>query len=289
MFPDLDESLRQLLMREIPTAANEIDIAFERPDRERTARFSRPTIDLFLFSVDENLELIESGWEITRDPATNGTTMRWPADRVDVRYLVTAWTQAVEDEHSLLYHLYRTFRRFPELPAEVLQGAMTRQPRPIPLGLERGELSPLMDLWNAMDNSVRPSLVVRATVAVDLNDVREIPAVRTSGLRIGPMGRPPETRYSVSGKVRNADGEPISGALVRAGGRTKPVLSAEDGTYSIASISGPRVELSASAPGFEAAVHSIDLPGDYDITLAPQASSRDGSDRPRGRPRGGGA
>src|SRR5688572_21284649 len=132
MFADLDETLRQLLVREVPLPANEVDIAFERPDREQTSRFSRPTVDLFLFSVDENLDLIESGWNVTRN-LDNSTTLRWPELRVDLRYLVTVWTQAIDDEHNLLFHLYRTFRRFAELPIDLLQGAMARQTKPIAL------------------------------------------------------------------------------------------------------------------------------------------------------------
>jgi hypothetical protein len=289
MFADLDESLKQLLVREVPLPTSDADIAFERPDREQTARFSRPTVDLFLFSVDENLDLIESGWNTTRHP-DNSTTLRWPELRVDLRYLVTVWTQAVDDEHNLLYHVYRAFRRFAEVPADLLQGAMTRQTRPIPLFIERGEMSPLMDLWTAMDNSVRPSLILRATVAVDLNDVREVPAVRSSGLRLGPMRGPSETRFRVAGHVRTPDGQAVAGASVRARGRTQPVLSGVDGAYQLTSLSGGEVEVSAAAPGYETQVRNIALPGEYDFTLARQdgepAPGNEG--RPRGRRGGGG-
>jgi Pvc16 N-terminal domain/Carboxypeptidase regulatory-like domain len=282
MFADLDESLRQLLIREVPLAPSDVDIAFERPDRERTSRFSRPTVDLFLFSVEENLDLIESGWEVTRND-DRSTTQHWPALRVDVRYLVTVWTQEIDDEHQLLYLLYRAFRRVPELPPELLQGAMANQPRPVPLFLDPTELRALMDVWTAMDNTVRASLVLRATIAIDLNDVRQVPAVSTSGLRISAGGQPPETRFSVSGRVRSANGEAVAGASVQASGRRLGVFSDEAGIYHITSLRGPEVELTARAPGYGESVRTISLPGDYDFTLSPQAS---GSGREGGRSRG---
>jgi len=34
MFDDLDETLRNLLVREVPLNPNEVDINFDRPDRE---------------------------------------------------------------------------------------------------------------------------------------------------------------------------------------------------------------------------------------------------------------
>jgi hypothetical protein len=284
MFADLDETLKQLLIREVPLPASDADIVFERPDREETARFSRPTVDLFLFSIDENLDLIESGWNVTRH-RDNSTTLRWPELRVDLRYLVTVWTQQIDDEHNLLYHLYRVFRRFAELPADILHGAMTRQSRPIPLSVERGEMSSITDLWRALDNTVRPALLLRATLAVDLDDVRDLPAVRSSGLRIGPMGGPREARFDIAGRVRNEQGEPVAGATVRAGNRIVPSVSDEEGRYRIASLPDGPVEIFATAEGFLAQARTAALPGDYDFTLAPSGgeSDRTKEDRPRSR------
>jgi hypothetical protein len=284
LFADLDETLKQLLIREVPLPPGDADIAFERPDREQTARFSRPTVDLFLFSIDENLDLIESGWNVTRHP-DNSTTLRWPELRVDLRYLVTVWTQAIDDEHNLLFHLYRTFRRFAELPNDILQGAMARQSRPIPLSVERSEVSTLMEVWKALENTVRPALLLKATVAVDLNDVRTLPAVRSSGLRIGPMGGPLEARFDIAGRVRNEEGDPVAGVSVRAGSRTVPAVTDAQGRYRLASLPEAPVEIFASADGFQAQSRTVALPGDYDFTLSLAGSEADPTteDRPRSR------
>src|SRR5215212_9695243 len=100
MFDDLDETLRNLLVREVPLNPNEVDINFDRPDRENIARYSKPTVNLYLFDLNEN-----------------GTyVLKWPPTRVDVRYLVSAWAQEVDDEHRLLYHMYRTMSRVSLIP-----------------------------------------------------------------------------------------------------------------------------------------------------------------------------
>ena len=57
MIDDLDEALRDLLIREMPIANNEIDIAFDQPTRDWTSRLSRPTINIFLHDVRENNKL----------------------------------------------------------------------------------------------------------------------------------------------------------------------------------------------------------------------------------------
>jgi hypothetical protein len=57
MIDELDEVLRQLLVREIPIKNGEVDIKFEQPKREWSSRLSRPTLNLFLYDVRENSKL----------------------------------------------------------------------------------------------------------------------------------------------------------------------------------------------------------------------------------------
>jgi Pvc16 N-terminal domain/Carboxypeptidase regulatory-like domain len=285
MFADLDEALKQLLIREVPLPVTDVDVAFERPDRDRVARFSRPTVNLFLFQLEENKEQIDTGWQTTRND--NGTaTIRWPPLRVDLRYLVTVWSQNVDDEHELLFHLYRTLRRFPELPDDLREGALQRQPRSVVLEVDEGmdQFRGLLDLWSVLDNAMRAGLVLKATVAVDLNGVQEVPVVRTSGLRIGPMGQAGETRYQITGRVLNAEGGPVAGARLRANKHSRTTLTDRDGSYVITGLPGPDVDIQVEAAGFYSQERLVTLPGDYDIALAPA----NGPDPPRRRRGGGG-
>jgi hypothetical protein len=47
----LDETLRKLLMRELPVKNVEVDIQFHQPKRDWSAKFSRPTLNLLLLSI----------------------------------------------------------------------------------------------------------------------------------------------------------------------------------------------------------------------------------------------
>src|SRR5260370_36680856 len=105
MFADLDETIRQLLIREVPLDLSEVDVSFETPDRDWSGRLSRPTINCFLYDVRENLELRATDFEHMRNN-TNGTSTsrRMPA-RVDATYQITIWARAPEDEHHLLWRV----------------------------------------------------------------------------------------------------------------------------------------------------------------------------------------
>ncbi|MCB0014294.1 MAG: DUF4255 domain-containing protein, partial [Anaerolineales bacterium] len=65
MFDELEEALRQLLIQEIPITDGEIEIAFDQPKREWSARLSRPTINLFLYDVRENVMLRNYGFPVS--------------------------------------------------------------------------------------------------------------------------------------------------------------------------------------------------------------------------------
>ena len=57
MITDVDEALRELLLQEIAIKGNEVDIKFDQPKREWSSRLNKPTINLFLFDLRENLRL----------------------------------------------------------------------------------------------------------------------------------------------------------------------------------------------------------------------------------------
>ena len=100
MFHDLDEVLRQLLIREIPIKNGEVDIKFDQTSREWSARLSRPTLSLFLHNIRENVKLRASQqWTVERNPDGTATQRRTPA-RVALHYMITAWANEPDDEHN---------------------------------------------------------------------------------------------------------------------------------------------------------------------------------------------
>ena len=73
MFADLDETIRQMLIEELPVKNGEIDIHFDQPIREWSAKLSKPTLNLFLYDVRENNQLRQHLWQRVREDNGNVT------------------------------------------------------------------------------------------------------------------------------------------------------------------------------------------------------------------------
>src|SRR2546430_1669972 len=100
LFADLDETIRQLLIRDVPLDLSEVDISFETPDRDWSGRLSRPTINCFLYDVRENLELRATDFEHMRNNSNGTTTTRRLPARVDATYQITIWARAPEEDRK---------------------------------------------------------------------------------------------------------------------------------------------------------------------------------------------
>jgi hypothetical protein len=187
MIEAVDEVLRQLLLRELPIENGEVDIQFHQPKRAWSARLNRPTINLFLYDVRENEKLrhTAAGWDLeNRDDGT--ILQRRRPFRADLHYLITAWANEPEDEHSLLGRTLLALFRVPEISAALLPAGLQAQPAPISLQTAQYDTGTnLSDVWNAMDNELRPAIVCVVTVA--LNPYQPVPGrlVRTRELRVG--------------------------------------------------------------------------------------------------------
>jgi Pvc16 N-terminal domain len=186
MFADLDETIRQLLIRNVPLDLSEVDVSFEAPDREWSGRLSRPTVNCFLYDIRENLELRQTDFETMR---VNGngtsTTRRMPA-RVDATYQVTIWARAPEDEHHLLFRVLAVLFRHPVLGEDVLQGSLKNQPFPTHTKViqpNQARANPA-ELWQSIDNRIRPALTYTVTVPLDPEIEFTSPLVFTRRMRI---------------------------------------------------------------------------------------------------------
>src|SRR2546430_6417976 len=101
MFQDVDETLRALLMADVPIKKAEVDIAFERPTRDWSSRLSKPTLNLFLFDVRERADLKDDVPIITRDSGGGGGG-KAPPRPPGVFFFVRGWTTQPRDENPTL-------------------------------------------------------------------------------------------------------------------------------------------------------------------------------------------
>lgn len=162
----LDESLEEFLRAVVPLPKREVDISFDAPDKDWSARVSRPTINLYLWDVRRNMSERELGLETVHDENGN-PYRRSPLPRVDCRYLLTAWTSDIRDEHSLLGATLGALLQHDEISAEYLQGAY-RDVKPVPgIEIAAGDGRENSDFWSALGGQLKPGLDVTVTATVD--------------------------------------------------------------------------------------------------------------------------
>lgn len=185
MINDLDESIKQLLIKKVPLKPSEVDISFQIPNREWTASVSKPTVNLYLYDIRENYELRAYEWNVERNNDRTATKRQAPL-RIDLSYLVTAWTNDVGDEHRLLWRVLATMSRHPSLPEELLQGKLKEQELEIRTSTAQpdGFFKNPADFWSALDNQIKPSINYLVTLPLDLEMMETAPVVLEKELRM---------------------------------------------------------------------------------------------------------
>jgi hypothetical protein len=158
MIHDVDASIRALIRRD--AVNGDVEVAFEAPTREWSAKRSAPTIDVFLFDIREDVGRRRVEPEPVRDEDGMVTGRRRPPRRYRLSYLVTAWTQRAEDEHRLLSAVLGAFLPHEELPRELLVGALAEPPLPLlmTIGLPPPAERSIGEIWSAMGGELKPSL-----------------------------------------------------------------------------------------------------------------------------------
>jgi hypothetical protein len=189
VIADVDEVLRRLITREINIQGNDVDIAFDQPKREWSSRLSKPTLNLFLFDIRENLRLrgAEQFRTVSRSDGTS-EVKRNPV-RIDLRYLLTSWVKDAEDEHLLLSSAMIGLLRNPFIPEDILPDHLRNQPASIPVEVatfppEIGPVDKYSEIWGVLDNEMRPGILVTVTISMDPYQPMVFPQVRTRETRI---------------------------------------------------------------------------------------------------------
>jgi hypothetical protein len=284
MFHDLDEVLRQLLIREIPIKNGEVDVKFDQPSREWSARLSRPTLNLFLHDIRENIKLRGSQqWTTERNPDGTVTQRRTPA-RVALHYMITAWANEPDDEHNLLARALMALFRQPYLPEDLLSESLQDQPAPIPMEVaQQDTLRNPADVWNALDNEIRPSITLVITLALDPYQPVVTPLVRTRELRVGQSAEPlaqelvaeyePDVFWTIGGTIRTDKPlEKLRLTLVERGLDVPIQIEGEgeekEGRFTIGKLRAGKYTLEVAVDGRKPKRHKITVPApDYELEV----------------------
>jgi hypothetical protein len=265
MLADLDETLRALLREELEVHGFEgVDIAFDAPSRDWSGQLSKPAVNVFLYDLREAEMLRTSEWSSMQ---RNGRTVEGrPPMVMEASYAVTAWTQAVEDEHRLLSQVLAIFYAYPEIPRDKLNGRLANGSQAWPIkariGQGKGEKS---DFWTAVGGQYKVSLdyVVRLSVESGATLERG-PEVRTQTIRTRLADGPPRAvleMHRTVGRVQDKKGEPLANVWVTLPDVGTWTASAADGRFRFDRLPPGRHRLLArTADGREADSH-IEVPG----------------------------
>ena len=137
---------------------------------------------------------------------------------MECSYAVTAWTQAVEDEHRLLSQVLGVLFAFPQLPDDALAGrlAETAQRFAIEGRIGQPKSDGKADFWTAIGGQYKASLDYVVTLACESGIAYERgPEVRTQTIAARLAGGPPRSgtiteMHRFGGKVVDPDGAPLA-------------------------------------------------------------------------------
>lgn len=281
MLSELDETLRQLLIAEMPIKNNEVDVTFHQPKREWSSRLTRPTINLFLYNLRENAALRQTQWETLPRGDQVAHKKRSPI-RVDCYYLITAWASEPEDEHNILTRCMLSLFRFPIIPENRLVDALKKQPYEVMTQLaDPDTLTNPSDLWNVLDNELRPGIPYIVTLAFDPWVEVSGPIVRTFTIRPGQARKlPHRTELEVEdknidmtfigGNLWDKDGQALSQVVVGIKDSGISALTNQEGRFVLGALAPGKYTLHVQLPDQKPKEKKIDVPsedGNYDIHL----------------------
>jgi uncharacterized protein DUF4255 len=264
MLADLDESLRGLLKGELERHGFEgIEIAFDAPTREWSGQLSSPAVNLFLYDLRESEEDRQSGW--TRRRVGDEFIESPPPMVMEVSYAITAWAQAVEDEHRLLSQVLSLLYAFPVLPQEMLNGRLRNGSQPLSIKAKVGQAKgDKADFWTAVGGQYKASLDYVVRLSVEAGSRRQIPQVRTQTIRTRMIDAPASAvveMHRAGGTIADADGRPLGNVWVTLPESGRWAATGADGRFIFDRINPGRHKLLArTADGREGSA-DLEVPG----------------------------
>ena len=272
MINDLDESIKQLLIKKGALNSIEVNISFEAPSRDWATSQSKPAINIYLYDIHENHELRSYEWTVERNNNRTATKKKAPM-RVAFSYLVTVWAKDMGDEHRLLGHLMAVLCRHSFLPEVILQGALKGLEYPVHASAAQpdGLVKNPADFWSALDNQLKPSINYVVTLPVDLDITLTAPVVSTKTIEVKGAGKEEVEEIVQIGGIVHEKGKPevvITNAMVVVKESRMKAKTDDEGHYSFAKLEKGEYTFQVSAPGWTAKEIRMVVPSDdYNIEL----------------------
>ncbi len=247
MIYELNETLRELLLREMPVRKGDVDIQFELPKREWSSRLSKPTLNIYLYDILENIELRGSEQWSQFDNEDGTVTLRRNPVRINFYYLITSWAKEIQDEQHLLSVTLTTLLRQATIPELILPDVLKNQPVPIRLEVVQNKgLQKMSDFWGTMDNDPHPGIRLTVTLTVDPYPPVIAPRVSASEMRFGQTTPPDKDQgkevptsksyLAIRGKVKSQKYSPTTLRIVLVE-KNEEITIHDEGDFKIQNIS----------------------------------------------------
>jgi hypothetical protein len=160
----IDAALEAFFRATVPLSAQDVDVAFEAPDREWSAKLTRPTVSVFLWDIRRSNSREQAGLEEVE--VAGRLVRRLPLPRVELRYVVTAWTSDHGDERALLAGAMRSILAHPEIPETYAPEPLHGLP-PLRLLMDRAN-DQQPDFGTTLDGQLRPGVGLTVVAPVDI-------------------------------------------------------------------------------------------------------------------------
>lgn len=183
MLPLIHTTLASLLHDRGQIPPGEVDVLFEIPSRAWVESLPRPAVCCYLFDMAEVTEYRNASAQVNR---ANGRAITQLAPRrVDLRYLVCAFSSARADEQELIWRAMAVLLKHTALPPELMPKELRELDVPVTTKLGAYPEAPkLLDLWGALDLPPRPALLLTVTAPMDLRLSVEAPLVLSRTVRL---------------------------------------------------------------------------------------------------------
>jgi Pvc16 N-terminal domain len=278
MIADIHETIKNLLFEHAGFSRSDVDVDFEIPNRNWIGTLTRPTINFFLYDLEEdtkNRGSLDNAYFQNRTEKSNTAKSR--PRRMNLKYQVMAISQDTRDQHELLWRVLAVLMKYATVPDSVLPKSITELGMSVNARVSQPDDGPRPnEFWNALEVPPRPSLLYVLTAPLDLELITSEPLVLTRTLRLFDTDYPVpsevrSTRRTIGGIVKRHNQPLVGVSIWQENSAALGSISDKDGRFVLESVPEGAIALRVVEPGGVPMRVVIQVPSeDYDIHLETQ-------------------
>lgn len=274
MIGSIQEALKSMLYRDAKLPPSEVDIRFATPTREFTSGIGRPTVNFYLYDLQENTRLRAHDMEVRRSDTTDARRLR--PRRMDLKYVVNVFFKSQlgemdEAEWLILWRVLATLMRH----AEWSDADVPEPIRALGTGVLGAVCQPDQnprpgEVWAGVGNTARPGLHYVLTVPLDLNVEFLTPLVlgQRTTFRRSDLDDSVDRRERFGWQLRTPLGEALAGAEVRLANGLSVTSTDERGAFFLRVGAGEARHLQVRPQGEPEWADVVTVPGEFVVTLS---------------------